>query len=111
MSNDVAKLNFIVEKIDDIFAFKSRYETTKELLDDKMGFDATLMCLLQIGENLNSLKNEYDILDKEDIKGTYNVRNFIAHDYEGVNKSIVENIIIKHLPNLKARIEVILNEL
>lgn len=66
-----------------------------------MGYDATLMCLLQIGETLNKLENNYDELQKEDIKGSYDVRNFIAHDYEGVNKSLIEGIIRFHLPKLK----------
>ena len=26
-------------------------------------------------------------------KAAYNVRNFIAHDYEGVNTAIIENIV------------------
>lgn len=28
-----------------------------------MGFDATLMCLLQIGETLNKVEGTYDVLD------------------------------------------------
>ncbi len=110
MSNDISKFYFILEKIEDISTFRNSFKTAKELLNDKMGFDATLMCLLQIGESLNKLKNTYKYFDTEDIKGAYNVRNFIAHDYEGVNKSIIESIIREHVPKLKATIETILKE-
>jgi uncharacterized protein with HEPN domain len=58
------------------------------------------MSLLQIGETLNKLKNE-PFAEKLPIKGTYDVRNFIAHDYEGVNKVIIEDIIRIQLPKLK----------
>jgi uncharacterized protein with HEPN domain len=40
------------------------------------------MCLFQIGETLHKLRDE-SYAHKLPIKGTYDVRNFIAHDYEG----------------------------
>jgi len=57
-----------------------------------------MMGLLQIGESLNRIDREY--LEKynllEDTKGAYNVRNFIAHNYEGV--------IRVYLPRLKKKV-------
>ncbi len=103
MSSSFEKLNFILEKIDDIESFKQRFKTIEDLLNDTMGYDATLMCLLQIGETLNQLRDESYALQLP-IKGTYDVRNFIAHDYEGVNKIIIENIIRLELPKLQETI-------
>jgi uncharacterized protein with HEPN domain len=103
MSSSFEKLDFILEKIDDIESFKARYNSIEDLLNDIMGYDATLMSLLQIGETLNKLKNE-PFAEKLPIKGTYDVRNFIAHDYEGVNKVIIEDIIRIQLPKLKQTI-------
>lgn len=100
MSSSFEKLDFILEKIEDIESFKARYKSIEDLLNDIMGYDATLMSLLQIGETLNKLKNE-PFAQKLPIKGTYDVRNFIAHDYEGVNKVIIEDIIRIQLPKLK----------
>lgn len=40
-----------------------------------------MMAFLQIGETLNKLQNTYETLNIDDIKGAYEVRNFIAHDY------------------------------
>lgn len=105
MSSSFEKLDFIVEKIEDIESFKLRYKSIEDLLNDVMGYDATLMSLLQIGETLNKLREE-TFADKLPIKGTYDVRNFIAHDYEGVNKMIIEDIIRTQLPKLK---QIILN--
>ena len=109
MSKSIEKLKFILEKIDDLLFFKSKFKTITELLDDKMGYDATLMALLQIGETLNKLKDSL-YSDKLPIKGAYDVRNFIAHDYEGVNKMIIEDIIRKFLPELRMTITDILND-
>ena len=51
---------------------------------------------------LVSKKIDY-ILDicKDDIKGAIDTRNFIAHDYEGINLPIIEFIIRDRLPILK----------
>jgi len=37
----------------------------------------------------------------EDVKGAIDARNFIAHDYEGINLPIVEFIIRERLPVLQ----------
>jgi len=50
------------------------------------------------------LKNFND----EDVKGAINTRNFIAHDYEGVNLPIIEFIIRDRLPVLKHEMVIIL---
>jgi uncharacterized protein with HEPN domain len=100
MSNDIEKLKFIEEKVDDLLSFREKFVTIENLLNDKMGFDASLMCLLQIGETLHKLKDS-PYAELLPIKGSYDVRNFIAHDYEGVNKAIVEDIIRFHIPDLK----------
>jgi uncharacterized protein with HEPN domain len=107
--SDIKRLNFILEKIKDLNSFKDRYSgNIYALLNDKMGFDAVLMCLLQIGETLNKLDNTYAQLSKEDIKGAYDVRNFIAHDYEGVNKTIIEDILRTYIDKLENDINEIL---
>ena len=51
MSSSFEKLDFILEKIEDIESFKARYKTIEDLLNDVMGYDATLMSLLQIGRD------------------------------------------------------------
>ncbi|MEJ5168211.1 MAG: HepT-like ribonuclease domain-containing protein [Arcobacteraceae bacterium] len=105
--SDINKIRFILEKIEDIESFINKFDSIVALLNDTMGFDATLMCLLQIGETLNKLEKSYENLDINDIKGAYDVRNFIAHDYEGVNKSIIENIVRFHIPTLKNNLNLI----
>ncbi len=65
------------------------------------------MHLSQIGEELIKIDErvlkEAEIL--EDAKGAYDVRNFIAHNYEGVNLALIERIIKEKLPILKLKLE------
>ncbi len=89
MSSEIEKLRFIEEKVNDLLS---------------------LMCLLQIGETLHKLKDSV-YASQLPIKGSYDVRNFIAHDYEGVNKAIVEDIIRFHIPELKKILNTIFEEL
>ncbi len=67
---------------------------------------AILMALMQIGESLKKIDS--DILKKFDLevesKGSYGVRNFIAHDYEGVNMMVIEEIIRSRIPILKEKV-------
>ena len=111
MSSDIIKFKFIIKMIDSIETYVSKYDALSIMLKDDMAFNATLLCLLQIGETLNKIKNNYKILEQDDIKGAYNVRNFIAHDYDGIRKSVIEDILRYHLIELKNNIIQIINEL
>ena len=89
---------------------------TNALLDEKRSRASILMHLTSIAEQFNKLSDdaEYEILsqfDKNDLKGTSDVRNYIAHDYEGVNLSVIEHIIRDKLPKIDAVIEYLLSPL
>ena len=71
------------------------------------------MHLTSIAEQFDKLlhNGELEILsnfEKQDIKGSYELRNFIAHDYEGIDLYIVENVIEERLPVIKQGIKKIL---
>ena len=55
------------------------------------------MHLVAIAEQFDKLKKEKsDILynfSTTDIKGIYDIRTFVAHDYEGINLPIIETAI------------------
>lgn len=75
----------------------------KALEDEQNARAAILMHLTAISEQFDKLLHagELDILshfEKEDIKGSYELRNFIAHDYEGIDLHIVEEVIKTRLP-------------
>ena len=98
----IEKLNFIVENISNIEEIIKRHDGIVNALKDKVeSRPAILMAFLQIGETLNKLQNTYETLNIDDIKGAYEVRNFIAHDYMGVDIGLIEYILREKLPELK----------
>lgn len=97
----------IVKKIAYIESIVDECGSIDRALEDEAKMrPAILMHLIAIAEQFDKLlKNgELELLaffEKEDIKGSYDMRNFIAHDYEGVDLFIVEDVIRKRLPVIK----------
>jgi len=88
---------------------------TEALKDEKSARAAILMHLTSIAEQFDKLakESEFEILshfDKRDLKGTYDIRTFIAHDYEGVNLAIIESVIRNRLPHLKQTTQTLLSQ-
>ena len=104
----LAKVDFILEMIENIELIISRHKGIVETLEDFEGQMAVLMGISQIGETLkkidDNLIEKYDL--KEDKEGAYYTRNYIVHDYEGLNLMIIEVVIREKLPKIK---EVVLN--
>jgi uncharacterized protein YutE (UPF0331/DUF86 family) len=48
--------------------------------------------------------------EKQDIKGSYELRNFIAHNYEGIDFYIVEDVITERLPIILTHTKEILKQ-
>jgi uncharacterized protein with HEPN domain len=115
MRNFCDKVDFILDRINIIEKILLKVKITEALEDGIILRPAILMHLMQIGESLNSLNKKapnlikkYDLI--EDIKGAYNVRNFIAHDYEGINLAIIESILRYNLKDLKNKLKELKNE-
>ena len=102
-----AKIEFILEMVDNIKKIIQRHNGIINSLNDFEPQMAILMALAQIGETLNKIDDE--VLEKFDLlndkKGAYSVRNFIVHDYEGVNLAYVENILREYLPILEIKVK------
>ncbi len=111
MSNAMHRLEVILNKIEFIESIcEEDGSITTALKDEKRSRASILMHLTSIAEQFNKLSEnaEFEILskfDKNDLKGSYDVRNYIAHDYEGINLSVIEHIIRDKLPKMKIIIE------
>ncbi len=103
----IERVNIIVKKIDFINAIVCENNSISKALEDEQNSRASiLMHLTSISEQFDKLlhNGELEILgyfEKQDIKGSYELRNFIAHDYEGVDLYIVEDVINQRLPIIK----------
>ncbi|WP_428025861.1 HepT-like ribonuclease domain-containing protein [Arcobacter sp.] len=102
----LAKIDFILEMIENVELIINRHKGIVETLEDIEGQMAILMAISQIGETLkkfdDTLIEKYDL--KEDKEGAYYTRNYIVHDYEGVDLGFIENILREYLPKLKTKI-------
>jgi len=114
MSKAKRRLEIIYKKIEFIQNICKKTGSISIALEDEETKRASiLMHLTSIAEQFHKLKKEgetstLDNFDKEDIKGSYDVRIYIAHDYEGVNLSVIEYTIREKLPKLKEVIKKIL---
>ena len=110
-NDDIERIKLILIKIDYILDI-CIVGIVKALEDEKIIRPAILMHLTSIVEQFSKIKDSSILknFDDEDIKGAINTRNFIAHDYEGINLAIIEFIIRERLPILKNEIEKILKQ-
>ena len=102
-----------IEFIEDIVTQKGSVIAALE--DEAISRAAILMHLTSIAEQFDKLLHDGELellthFEKEDIKGSYDLRNFIAHDYEGVDLYIVEDVVRERLPLIKRSAQKILNE-
>lgn len=110
----ISKVYLILEKIEYIEKIVNDNDGIVKSLEDTVTLrPAILMHLTAIAEQFNKLKKDHadeilEAFDDKDIKGMYDVRTYIAHDYEGVNLSIVEWIIRNGLPKFKKQCQEII---
>ena len=101
-----AKVEFALEMIDNIELIVKRHKGIVKTLEDFEGQMAVLMALSQIGETLKKFDDttveNYNL--QEDRDGAYYTRNYIVHDYEGVDLGFIENIVRVYLPELKEKL-------
>lgn len=107
-NNDKAKLEFVLQMLDEVQLLIQRYESTYKALIDFAGKNSILFNMLQIGEKLNKIQS-LEIRDLLPIKEAYSIRNRITHDYDGIDLQIVEEIITFEFPKLKSELMAILN--
>jgi uncharacterized protein with HEPN domain len=101
--NDLLPILVILESCGKILKYISEFEEPLKFFefDDQSRFNATLMLLTNIGENVNRIssntKAEFVEIDWLPIKS---LRNRIAHDYTGIDFEKVFEIGKKDLPSL-----------
>ena len=105
MDNGIA-VKKIIEKVDNI---KDYVKDTKEytvFVSNKMMLEACVFNLGQIGELANVIDDDYKTrYPKVEWKKMYGLRNRIVHDYDGVNKELIWEIITEDLDKLKEELQ------
>lgn len=111
----IERVKVIEKKIGFIEAIVSQSGSVIKALEDEQNARASIMMhLTSIAEQFDKLlhNGELEVLahfEKQDIKGSYDLRNFIAHDYEGIDLHIVEDVINERLKIIKSSAEKVLS--
>lgn len=104
--SSLAKIDFMLEMCENIEEITKRHGGIVKTLEDFEGQMAVLMGISQIGESLKKIDDavvqQYDLI--QDKEGAYYSRNYIVHDYEGVDFGFIENIMRAYLPKLKEKL-------
>lgn len=114
MSKSTDRLAVILKKINFILNICEKSGGIVNALEDEEGSRASIMMhFTSIAEQFDKLskEGEIDILsrfDKRDLKGSYDIRTYIVHDYEGINLAVLESVIRDKLPKIKATAEAVL---
>ncbi len=104
----------ILEAIEKIRIYGASYQTPESLFEaeDQMPYNGICHLLLAIGEESKKieepLKETQSFVSWEEIAG---LRNRIAHDYRGIDKNIVFQIIKQELDILQTACEKLLQQL
>ncbi|WP_342083747.1 HepT-like ribonuclease domain-containing protein [Dyadobacter sp. OTU695] len=103
-SNDLLPLLIILESIGKIEVYATRFTNAFDFFqnDDQMQFNASLLLLINIGEQANrlseTLRDKYPNVPFRQIRS---LRNRVAHDYTGIDYEMVFDIVKTDLPALK----------
>lgn len=94
----------MLECIEKILLYSSPFDNVEAFVwsNDQLNYNATWGLLLAIGEESkridNGLKEDYPQIPWPNISG---MRNFLAHDYRGIDYDLVYDVINVNLPDLK----------
>ena len=109
MSDTRKNLQAILEAIEKIERYSAPFDNDDDFFHHEMNFDATIMQFIVIGEMVSKIddafKNEHPDVAWREIK---DFRNFVAHDYFGIDSEEIWSIIRTHLPMLKRQIKILI---
>jgi uncharacterized protein with HEPN domain len=109
LAKDLHCLESVIEAIDRILEYTSKYKNADEFNEDYRNFDATMMNFVIIGEMIGKLSKDFihqnPGVEWQKIKG---LRNIVAHDYLGIDAEEVWQIVKNNIPKLKTDILLIL---
>lgn len=102
LSKDTLALRDILASIQKIGKYTVTIYSADDLEQSEMNFDACLMHLINIGEMVNRLSDEFttehNAIEWHKIRA---LRNIIAHDYFGIDLDEVWSVLNTKLPELR----------
>lgn len=109
-STNMLHILTILEAIEKIFIYAQDFDNEEDFYsaNKQLNFNATVNLLIAIGEENKKIDSGLKTSTVINWKNVSAMRDKIAHNYRGVDESLVWNIIQEYLPKLKiALVEVI----
>ena len=104
--DDKINIEHCLYAINSIYSYLGEINTLEHLRLDHKTYDAILLNFLVLAESAGRLSQETkDLIPETDWKAIKAFRNFIAHDYFGVDENVVWAAIKYNLPILKEDLE------
>ena len=102
-SKNIVYILTILEAIEKIFIYSKDFKDDEEFYfaNKQLNFNATVNLLIAIGEENKKIDNRLKTSTLVNWKNISAMRDKIAHNYRGIDESIVWSIIKDYLPNLK----------
>ena len=108
--HDKANIEEVFYAIGHIEKYLENISSLENLTDNTMVYDAVMMNFILIGEACKRLSNKFKSENAQiDWSGINSYRNFIAHEYFGVDEKIVWRTIKIELPKLKKDLQDVIN--
>ena len=109
LSKDQHCLDSILESINKIQVYTSKFTNPDQFNNEHLAFDAVMMNFVIIGEMITKISEEMQNLHPEiEWNKIQGFRNLVAHDYFGIDAEEVWQIIINDLPVLQKQATAIL---
>ena len=105
--SDFARLERIVEFIEDVGVIVERHGSVANTINDKEGQYAVTLCVGQIGELLGKIEDP-EIVQQLPVREAKGMRNMIFHQYDDLDISTLRRTIESSLPSLLRSIQEIL---
>ncbi|MBA5630439.1 HepT-like ribonuclease domain-containing protein [Moheibacter lacus] len=112
MLNEKDKTNIeeVLYAISQIEKYLISIHSIEDLIQNQMVYDAVQMNFILIGEATKRINEDFKITHSQiDWKGMISYRNFVVHEYFGVDVKILWAVISYELPHLKTELHQILN--
>ncbi|MCB9205489.1 MAG: DUF86 domain-containing protein [Flavobacteriales bacterium] len=111
LERDVLILEECLYAVRHILEYAQDIQDMTSLEADSKTYDAVLLNFIVLGESANKLSEATKKLSPEtDWRAIKDFRNFIAHDYFGLDKDVIWSAIQYHLPRLKDELERLIKE-
>lgn len=103
LKSDQARLEFILQMIDDIERIAHRHGGIRPAMADREGYHALMMCCLQIGETMGKITTSAYRSELPVALATA-LRNVIAHNYLGISPQVMIDTLEINIPELREKI-------